>query len=170
MQTNRFRYSVAAIGIVAGLGLAASTGLAGTFTNVLVPSDETGVPEQASHGAWLAATGEAVAVVDQPTHTVTVSAENLVPGGLYTVWYVEEQLIGMSAGPAGGVPDNEFRADATGTAEITFEVPADNAYDRLVVAYHADDQTHGESPGEMGTVTFEHLSGEWPAGGIITGQ
>jgi hypothetical protein len=65
-------------------------------------------------------------------------------------------------GPGGGVPDNEFRADSDGNAETTFRVPAANDYQRMVIAYHADDQTHGDEPGEMGEITFEHLSGAWP--------
>lgn len=91
-------------------------------------------------------------------HHIALNGENLVPNGLYTVWY----MAGNKLGPAGGLPDNEFKADDAGMASVTFDVPASNEYNMAVIAYHADGQTHGESPGEMGTLTFEHLAGPWP--------
>lgn len=66
-------------------------------------------------------------------------------------------------GPGGGVSNNDFRADRDGKAEVTIRIPADSGYQRMVVVYHADDATHGEDPGAMGEITFEHLTGPWPA-------
>ena len=86
------------------------------------------------------------------------------PEGLYTFWWVNERLAGMDMGRGGGVPGNEFVADAEGEATHNIRVPADNDYQTMVVAYRACDQTHGESPGEMGSETFQHLMGAWPGG------
>jgi hypothetical protein len=40
-------------------------------------------------------------------------------------------------------------------------VAADNDYQMLVVAYHADNQTHGEIPREIDKVSFGHLKGNF---------
>ncbi|ESR24630.1 hypothetical protein [Lutibaculum baratangense] len=108
------------------------------------------------------ATGTASAAASSDQHEVTLEATGLVPGGLYTIWWVNSGTFGMDMGPAGGTPANEFRAGDDGGAETTITVPADNDYQMFVVAYHADDRTHGDMPGEMGEVTFEQLMGPWP--------
>lgn len=142
-------------------------------TNLIVQNQATsqkltatandGTPEGMTEQQWLAADGEAsVSEVNSDSYTVTIEASNLVPNGLYTLWWVNQKLVGMDMGPAGGVTANEFRADEEGKATINISVPADNNYQTLVAAYHADNQTHGEMPGEMGEVTFGHLMGDFP--------
>jgi hypothetical protein len=32
----------------------------------------------------------------------------------------------------------------------------------MVIVYHADDETHGEQPGQICELTFEQLVGAWP--------
>lgn len=145
-----------------GLAVAAPAALAADYTSELTASADEGLPEGYSEEAWLAAEGSATATTEGDEHVVRLEATNLVSDGLYTVWWVNPGIIGMSMGPGGGVPDNEFRADGDGSAEATFRVPADNGYRLMVVAYHADDETHGEEPGEMGETTFKHLGGSWP--------
>ncbi|NBD33898.1 MAG: hypothetical protein GVY17_13275 [Cyanobacteria bacterium] len=49
----------------------------------------------------------------------------------------------------------EFKGNAT----TTITVPANNSYDMIGLAYHADNQTHGNKPGKMGKVTFNHFMG-----------
>jgi hypothetical protein len=132
-------------------------------SGMLMATADDGTPEDLTEDEWLAATGEvSVSTVEADSYTVTLEASNLVPDGLYTFWWVNKQFIGMDMGPAGGTPGNEFRADSEGNATATITVPADNNYQMLVAAYHADDQTHGEMPGEMGEVTFGHLMGDFP--------
>jgi hypothetical protein len=153
-----------ALFLAASLG-AVPTGVAAEDLphSTLIATDEGGVPPGFTAEQWLAAGGEAEVVAHEDGEAVIeVEASNLVPEGLYTFWWVNERLIGMDMGPGGGVPGNEFRADAEGAATATLRVPADNDYETMVVAYHADDQTHGESPGEMGSETFQHLMGAWP--------
>ncbi|MGF1623982.1 MAG: hypothetical protein ACFCVH_03790 [Alphaproteobacteria bacterium] len=141
-----------------------STGVAGQELpqSSLEATDDSGLPSDVA-GDWMAAEGEATVVEQQGGQDVIeVEASNLVPDGLYTVWWVNEATLGMDMGPGAEPPGNEFRADADGNATTTFEVPSDNDYQMMVVAYHADDQTHGDSPGEMSETAFSHLMGPWP--------
>ena len=131
--------------------------------STLEATDEGGMPPGVAPEQWLAATGEAEIVAQENGEAVIeIRASNLVPEGRYTFWWVNERLIGMAMGPGGGVPGNEFVADAEGEATPTIRVPADNDYQTMVVAYHADGRTHGESPGQMGSESFQHLTGAWP--------
>jgi hypothetical protein len=131
--------------------------------SMLMAAANDGTPQGITKEEWMTAQGKvSVSEVNPDSYTVTLEASNLVPNGLYTLWWVNQKLVGMEMGPAGGLPDNEFRADSKGNATTTITVPADNDYQMLVVAYHADDQTHGEMPGKMGEITFGHLMGDFP--------
>jgi hypothetical protein len=132
-------------------------------SGMLMAAADDGTPEGLTQEKWLAAKGEvSVSPVKAKSYTVRLKASNLVPNGLYTLWWVNKKVVGMDMGPAGGTPGNEFRADSEGNATATITVPADNNYQMLVAAYHADNQTHGQMPGEMGKVTFGHLMGNFP--------
>ncbi len=159
---GRFAGFVLAPFLAVGMAVAAPAALAADYTSELTASADEGLPEGHSEEAWLAGEGSATAMAEGDEHVVTLEATNLVADGLYTVWWVNPGIIGMSMGPNGGVPDNEFRAGDDGSAEATFRVLADNDYQRMVIAFHADDQTHGEEPGGMGEITFKHLEGSWP--------
>lgn len=148
--------------IVLGAGSLGPGAHAADFTSTLRATAEEGTPEGIDRNDWLQAQGEARATAEGDEHVVEFTGSNLVPDGLYTFWWVNPGVVMTDMGPGGGVPENEFRADADGNAETTIRVPADNDYQRMVIAYHADDQTHGDEPGEMGEITFEHLSGAWP--------
>lgn len=129
----------------------------------LMATADSGLPEGYTEATWLAATvSSQVSAVADGTYDVTLELGGLVPEGLYTVWAVTERLVGMRVEAAGGLPGNEFSADAEGNATHTISVPADNGYDMLVVAYHADNMTHGDNPGAMGEVTFSHVAGPFP--------
>jgi len=128
--------------------------------------DRDGVPQGTSKQDWMAA--EASVSVDRTSgdgYRITLNASNLVPNGLYTFWWVNPKLVGMDLGPAGGVPGNKFRADANGNATATITVPASASgdYDKIALAYHADDRTHGQKPGEFGEVTFTQFMGPFPS-------
>lgn len=132
-------------------------------TVTLSAADKSGIPEGFTEDQWMDATGTAT-VTDQSDGmgTIELEASGLVPDGTYTLWWVNPGTVSMEMGPGGGVPANEFKADAEGNAQTAIAVDAENDYEMMVVAYHADDQTHGEMPGEMGSQTFEHLMGPWP--------
>lgn len=153
-----------ALGLTASLGLvSASFGGEQLPHSSLMAATGSGVPADFTSEQWMAARGEAQVVAQEDGQDVIeFEASGLVPEGLYTIWWVTKRTFGMDIGPGGGVPENEFTADAEGNATATIRVPSDNDYQMVVVAYHADDQTHGESPGEMGTESFEHLRGSWP--------
>lgn len=157
-----------ALGLVSGLVLAPTGAFAQDADQdmrqvELMAADRSGMPEGMAGETWMEASGEARVVSrENGEDVVEVEASGLVPDGLYTIWWVTPQTIGMDMGPGGGAPENEFRADAEGNAATTVRVPSDNTYGMLVVAYHADNQTHGETPGEMGSQTFEQLMGAWP--------
>lgn len=128
---------------------------------ILLATAMDGLPEDVEEDGWFEASAIAfMDMGDAGTDTITLEAEDLIAEGLYTVWWVNTDPE-MSMGPASG-PEGSFTADEDGFAEFTFEVASDNDYQWLVVAYHADDQTHGESPGEMGVETFSHLIGAFP--------
>ncbi len=153
-----------ALGLTAGLALLSpDLGAQDLPHTTLTAADGSGVPDGFTSEQWLSVEGEARVVTQEDGHDVIdFEASGLVPEGLYTFWWVSSGLLGMSMGPGGGVPDNEFAADAEGHAATTIRVPSDNDYQMMVVVYHADGQAHGDSPGEMGTVSFEHLRGAWP--------
>ncbi|NJL51797.1 MAG: hypothetical protein HC930_05420 [Hydrococcus sp. SU_1_0] len=131
--------------------------------SMLMATANDGTPQAMTEEEWMTAEGKvSVSEVNSDSYTVTLEASNLVPNGLYTLWWVNQKLVGMGMGPAGGLPDNEFRADNKGNATTTISVPVNNDYQMLVAAYHADDQTHGEMPGKMGEITFGHLMGDFP--------
>lgn len=132
-------------------------------SGMLMAAADDGTPQGLTKEQWLDAKGEVSASpVKANNYTVTLKASNLVPNGLYTLWWVNKKIVGMDMGPAGGLPSNEFRADSKGNATANITVPANNNYQMLVAAYHADNQTHGQMPGEMGKVTFGHLMGKFP--------
>ena len=149
------------------LALAQDTGGAGAEASAeLSATTDSGTPEAFTEAQWQEAGGAAsVSAQSAEEYTVRLEASGLVPDGLYTTWYVIPGLAGTSAGqevgPAGSLP-NEFRADAQGNATFEFSVPSSNDYRDLVVAYHADDMTHGDAPGAMGEVTFAHLMTGFP--------
>ncbi len=140
-------------------------GMEGSPASLLAATDMDGAPEGQDAEAWLAASAIAFFdMSDDGTDTVTVVLTGLVADGLYTLWWVNnmQDMSNMSMGPAGGTPDNEFTADENGNATVSIVVASDNDYETLVVAFHADGETHGEMPGEMGVQTFGHLMGAFP--------
>lgn len=153
---------LAALAIGAAVSFSADPAMAQDFSSDLMAADKSGVPEGWTSEDWMKASATATATANGDEHMVDVEATGLVPEGLYTFWWVNPGMVGMSMGPGGGAPGNDFRADADGNAEVSINVPADNDYAMMVVAYHADDETHGDEPGAMGEVTFEHLMGAWP--------
>lgn len=152
-------------GLALGLGVGLwSAGLAAATMphSSLSATKDSGVPPGIS-SQWMAARGDAKVVAREGGQDVVeFEARNLVPDGLYTFWWVNKESSGMDMGPGGGAPDNEFRADAKGSATAEITVPSTNDYQTMIVAYHADNRTHGESPGDMGKTTFNHLMGSRP--------
>ncbi|MEA5574699.1 hypothetical protein [Calothrix sp. UHCC 0171] len=132
-------------------------------SGMLMATADDGAPRGFSKERWLTAKGEvSVSPVNANNYKVTLKASGLAPNGLYTFWWVNKKVVGMDMGAAGGTPSNEFRADRRGNVTANITVPNNNNYQILAVAYHADNKTHGQMPGEMGKVTFTHLMGKFP--------
>lgn len=122
-----------------------------------------GIPEGIDSIEWTDATVVAVASEVEDGFEITIFGADLVAEGLYTSWAVNEGLTGMSVAPAGGTPENEFRATEDGFGFNTVFIPTDEIPDALALAYHSDDQTYGDNPGPMGEVSFTHVMGGFPA-------
>lgn len=128
---------------------------------ILLATSMDGLPEDVEEEDWFFASAVAfMDMGDEGTDTIGVIAEDLVPEGVYTFWWVNTDPE-MSMGPAAGA-EASFVADEDGFAEFSFEVPSDNDYQWAILAFHADGNTYGDSPGEMGVTTFSHLIGAFP--------
>jgi hypothetical protein len=132
----------------------------------LTATSAEGTPPGTGQAMWMKASGSATRTHADSGDTIAVKASGLVANGLYTLWGVNMEG-GMTATPLGGAPANEFRADASGNATHSVSVSANAKFAELHVAYHADNQTHGNSPGAMGTETFGHLTGKFPAAAMM---
>ncbi|MFP4133533.1 MAG: hypothetical protein ACLFQP_03940, partial [Halothece sp.] len=84
--------------------------IAAASTQLMGTNKDSGTPDGYSQQEWTSANANVtVTDVNADSYTVQVEASGLVPDGLYTLWYMEERLVGMGMGPAGGTPENEFR-------------------------------------------------------------
>jgi len=122
----------------------------------------SGLPNGLTEQEWMNASGKVMITdVNEESYTIKVEANGLVPHGLYTVWWMKEEGGANQAGPAGGLPYNDVRADRNGNLATVIKVPTNNDYEMMAMAYHSDDQTHGSSPGENGVNSFGHLMGQF---------
>jgi len=132
-----------------------------------------GIPEAISSAYWNSASGRAILCSWQNGQgEIAVTAENLVPQGVYTAWFITDR------GPYPAAPQGaEFTADGwdpnrlvvnkDGTlnyyiAHLDYDpfkgIPHEGGVARItaiVLAYHPDGQTHGRRLGPH----FEHLMG-----------
>lgn len=122
----------------------------------------SGIPDGFTEQQWMQARGNVkITDVSNDSYTIKLQARGLVPHGLYTVWWMKEERGENVAGPAGGLPYNDVRADANGNLTTVISIPKNNDYEMMAMAYHSDDQTHGNNPGENGVNSFGHLMGEF---------
>jgi hypothetical protein len=111
-------------------------------------------------GSWLKAGGSGSYAVDGDTSQIELHLNNLVPGGVYTVWCSvvtlppEHTITDTPCGAADG-SENSFTADEDGNATFSvasFVLPAttDTSLSMVALAYHSDGNTYGISPGDFG--------------------
>lgn len=128
-------------------------------------------------GDWLAATGSATVTCTGSQGTVRATFENLVPDGVYTMWYFF-MATPPTADPARGVIEipvgardgsqNTFTADADGRAnfEATFEpclqMSGSQLMAGLAIAWHSDRKTYGLYPGKFGRNSHVQIFGTLP--------
>jgi len=123
-----------------------------------------------TQGAWLAGNGQAVITCEGESGTVSATFSDLVPEGVYTMWYFFMALPTTLPFSTYDIPlgardgsENTFVADAQGNAEITVDVsPCLQLSGRqllagLAAAYHSDGQTYGAYPGDFGTISHLHV-------------
>lgn len=125
-------------------------------------------------GDWLSGTGTASYQCADGKGALEARFENLVPGGVYTMWYAfaAKQMMGCAECPFAtldlplGAPDgsqNVFRADSRGRAEFaaTFspclKLSDERIMAMLAIAYHSDGKVYGPDPGPFGSVSHVHL-------------
>ena len=116
---------------------------------------------------WLGASGELVYTVSGNDAQIDAHFENLVPGGVYTLWCStvatppDFHIVNIPCGdPYGG--DNVFTADEDGSAQASVKLhPLSTAREDLIpmvaVAYHSDGNTYDEYPGSFGLNTHVQI-------------
>jgi len=133
-----------------------------TRSSQLKASGMSGIPNGFNEQQWMNASGKVMITdVNEDSYTIKVEAKGLVSHGLYTLWWMKEEGGTNQAGPAGGLPHNDVRADRNGNLTTVIKIPANNDYEMMAMAYHSDDQTHGSNPGENGVNSFGHLMGNF---------
>lgn len=119
-----------------------------------------------TQGEWLAASGQAVVTCHGDTGSVSATFANLVPDGVYTLWYFfmafpPSQPFSTYDLPLGARDgsQNTFVADAQGNARLEVEVSpclqlsGNQLLAGLAAAYHSDGKSYGPNPGDFGTIT-----------------
>lgn len=106
-----------------------------------------------SLGAWLGPQGEVVLTPrEDGQEKVTVILSKLMPGGHYSLFqnHFDQKPVGFTPLDGKGIGNN-FVADASGKAIVTVIAPAALTHDNAVlVVYHSDGKTHGDSRGNIG--------------------
>ena len=141
------------------------------------PFDQ-GEPLGFTLGAWMAARGQGTYTTDGESGELELSFENLVPGGVYTIWCATIQMppdFAVTDRPCGEADGstNTFTADADGNGAITIPVSwlpetTDSATGVIAAAYHSDGKTYGPLPGEFGSVTHVQLMHMLPPAGVVS--
>ena len=136
------------------------------FDNPVGPF-EAGEPIGMTMRDYLAARGSGTYSVDGDMATVDLSFDRLVPNGVYTLWCStlhrppEFEVIDKPCGAEDG-SENTFIADEHGKLDINLSfpplaLPTETTLSVIAIAWHSDEQTYGEHPGDFGTVTFVPL-------------
>lgn len=109
---------------------------------------------------WLGASGEVVLTPAANGHEkVTVILSHLKPGGHYSLFenHFDQKPVGFTPLDGSG-ENNNFVADATGTAVVTTIAPQPLTHDNAVlVVYHSDGKSHGSSRGKIGIDAHHQL-------------
>ncbi|CAB3803551.1 hypothetical protein LMG28614_05847 [Paraburkholderia ultramafica] len=111
-------------------------------------------------GEWLGAKGDVI-FTPRPDgrEKITLAVSNLKPDGHYSLFenHFDQKPVGFT--PLDGTgKTNNFVADASGKAAITVVAPAPLTHDNAVLlVYHSDGKTHGQSRGNIGVDAHHQL-------------
>ncbi|NVO58369.1 hypothetical protein HW561_21535 [Rhodobacteraceae bacterium B1Z28] len=122
-------------------------------------------------GDWFAAKGSGTYTCSNGVGTVDLAFENLVPGGVYTIWHdfmvwpPTDPFIGTYDLPFGARDgsENTFVANGDGSADFErtispcLQLSGEHLAADLGLAWHSDGQTYGPLPGEFSTVTHVQM-------------
>lgn len=122
-------------------------------------------------GQWLAATGSGTYACENGQGRINVTFKNLVPNGVYTLWYFfialppQQPFTGTLDLPFGARDgaQNTFRANASGNAmyKLTIkpclDLSGQQVSSGLAIAWHSDRKTYQADPGPFGSVSHVQL-------------
>ena len=145
---------------------------AAKFRPAIVSSDPAtpvytakGVPLGFTLGSWLGAKGNAsIMLATGGAAEITVEFTGLRPRGVYSLFenHFDQKPIGFTPLDGKGSA-NSFTADAKGSAKITVRAPqALTNVNAVLLVYHSDGQSHGESRGEIGVNAHHQLIAKIP--------
>ena len=117
-------------------------------------------------GDFIAATGTGTYACDDGIGTVAVSFDNLVPDGVYTMWYsliprpsldpfvsLDIPLGARDGSQSGFAADGDGHADYSARFTPCLQLGGLQVDALIVIAWHSDGNTYGASPGPFSTVT-----------------
>ena len=130
-----------------------------------------GAPLGVTLGEWFAASGGGTYRCVDGEGELSLTFENLVPNGVYTMWHdffvwpPTEPFIGTYDLPFGARDGSEniFTADADGDAvferafQPCLQLSGEQLLSELAIAWHSDGNTYGHEPGEFSTETHVHM-------------
>jgi hypothetical protein len=128
-------------------------------------SSARGTPLGFTAGKWLGATGH-VTITPDPKGGATVVAtfEGLKPGGTYSLFENHFDTNPISFTPLDGKGTrNSFKAKRDGSASASVRSPdVPTSVNAVLLVYHSDGRTHGESRGQIGVNAHHQLIAKVP--------
>jgi hypothetical protein len=108
---------------------------------------------------WLMAKGVGTYTVRGERAVITASFRGLIPNGVYTLWCVPAPMRPADPLPCGALDgsENTFKADRSGSADVTITTTPLPAGAVIAPAYHSDGKTYGAKPGDFGKNTHVQL-------------
>ncbi len=124
-----------------------------------------GTPLGFTAGEWLGATGRVTITPDaKGGATIRARFEGLRPGGTYSLFenHFDTRPIGFTPLDGKGTR-NSFHAKRNGSASVTVRSPdVPTGVNALLLVYHSDGKSHGESRGQIGVNAHHQLIAKVP--------
>ncbi len=125
----------------------------------------TGKPLGLSAGSWLGASGTVRITPDQKGGAdIAVTFEGLRPGGIYSLFENHFEMTPVGFTPLDGTGTrNSFVAKRDGSAAIKVHSPEMlTGTNAVLLVYHSDGKTHGQSRGQIGVTAHHQLIAKVP--------